>query len=199
MPEDGLHTLPRDHDPFVNYLLLESALSDLPLNSTSCGKMSSTVMALDTSALLPGADQQLASVVPSPTSDAVLRFLDDPFKTWPSTILFVIIFLAIAGISVFLGLRYREVLRYRQCCDAPLTLEAQRANVGEERENAETQLEDDNTGDNTGGHSSDSHLWDDPEPSIRRRPAAAQLTRIVTIGEVREGRIAQRRASASCK
>lgn len=131
-----------------------------------------------------------------PTSDSVSRFLDEPFKTWPTTILFGALLMVIGGVAIFLGLRYMEALRFnhRNCCKVPLTLEGLRANQTAHGRNNEIPSS------HQGATSADTGLWDDHDSDIRRRSELGDVHRgTVAIGEVREGRIAQRRASSSRK
>ncbi|KIW57817.1 hypothetical protein PV05_02375 [Exophiala xenobiotica] len=123
-------------------------------------------------------------------SNWMLRSLDRPFETWQSTALFVVLIAAFAGVTIFLGIRYIEALRFnqRECCDALLSLEPHRPrNDGQ----------DDGIywGDESWG-TGNTQMPAEQETDIRRRtrPRDIQLN-IIEIGEVREGKIAQRRAS----
>lgn len=126
-------------------------------------------------------------------SDPISMFLDNPFKDWATTLLFVVLLAAFCAVAVLLGIRYMEVLQINMdnSSKTPLTLEAQRFSAGEI----------------TGGneryhHEQGSILFDhgfqrDQEFATRHRSRPRYVQPAVAIGEVREGRIAQRRASSS--
>ncbi|OAG41191.1 hypothetical protein AYO21_04571 [Fonsecaea monophora] len=126
--------------------------------------------------------------------DALTWFLDDPFRTWNTTILFIILFFVLCGCTILLGARYAEIFRFGTIFadELPLTLEGRQASCP---------WRDGDGGDVgclPGGNllfqatnSQDDHQFD-----LRRRPGTANLQpNYVAIGKVREGKIAQRRAS----
>ncbi|ETI24305.1 hypothetical protein G647_03674 [Cladophialophora carrionii CBS 160.54] len=126
--------------------------------------------------------------------DSVLTIIDNPFRTRQSTVLVIIGVVALGICTVFLAVRYAQVLRcnMHECVKAPLTLEAQKSNrLGDDDQNED--YPDDQT---PVTQSPDS--YDDNHSSIRRRPRARfPQPKTIAIGGVREGKIAQRRASMS--
>ncbi|EXJ93872.1 hypothetical protein A1O1_02265 [Capronia coronata CBS 617.96] len=155
--------------------------------------MSITITYPSTSRRSTTMDQQPTASFQLRTSDPVSRFLDEPFKTWPSTILFAVILMAIGGVAIFLGRRYMETLRFhtRRCCETPLTLEGQRSQL---RGNTEASATDQSA------DWSDIGFWDDQESDVRRRAGLGHIRPgAVAIGEVREGKIAQRRRASSSR
>ncbi|OAL38405.1 hypothetical protein AYO20_02464 [Fonsecaea nubica] len=130
--------------------------------------------------------------------DTLTWFLDDPFRTWDTTILFIVLFVTLCGCTILLGARYAEIFRFDEnyADELPLTLEARQASG---------QWHDGGDGGDGGDvecltsgnllfqatNSQDDHRFD-----LRRRPGTANLQpNYVAIGKVREGKIAQRRAS----
>ena len=130
------------------------------------------------------------------SSVAILKqapgFLDDSFAAWQSALLFSICILALSACTIFLAIRYAETLGWnlgRCCSKTPSNLEKQLA----------VQSKD---------------CWDGPpfapcrsaeenSSEIRRQPQAGDVQPTAfAIGNVREGKIAQRRFScprnASC-
>ncbi|OCT45782.1 hypothetical protein CLCR_01730 [Cladophialophora carrionii] len=129
-----------------------------------------------------------------PRPDLVLTIIDNPFRTRQSTVLVIIGVVALGICTVFLAVRYAQILRcnMHEHVKAPLTLEAQKSNrLGDDDKN------EDYPGDRTPvTQSPDS--YDDKHSSIRRRPRARlPQPKTIAIGGVREGKIAQRRASRS--
>ncbi|EXJ68841.1 uncharacterized protein A1O5_07773 [Cladophialophora psammophila CBS 110553] len=132
------------------------------------------------------------SAEPASTPGAMTKFLEDPFGTWQTTFLFIVLLIALGICVIFLGTRYAEVLRFNtyNYDTLPLTLEGRQpkrsANRGEVTAYlfAESPI------------SQASRLQDDDQVNLRRRPGAANIRpNFVAIGQVREGKIAQRRAS----
>ncbi|KIW91619.1 uncharacterized protein Z519_07587 [Cladophialophora bantiana CBS 173.52] len=126
------------------------------------------------------------------TPDAMTKFLEDPFGTWQTTLLFIVLLMALGICVGFLGTRYAEVLRFNTFSydTLPLTLEGRQpkrsANGGEVAAClfAETPI------------TQASRLHDDDQFNLRRRPGTANVRpNFVAIGQVQEGTIAQRRAS----
>jgi hypothetical protein len=123
-------------------------------------------------------------------SNWILRSLDRPFETWQSMALFVVLVAAFASITIFLGTRYMEALRFNQrdCCEALSSVEPQRPR---------TDGQDDgiNWGDEN-CRTMSSQMPAEQGSDIRRRSRSRDIQlNIIEIGEVREGKIAQRRAS----
>lgn len=122
----------------------------------------------------------------APTSDSILNFIDKPFETWQSTFLFALCMTALGSCTIFLAIRYAQVLRFKhEYAKTPLALEAQKTKMS---------------------HGSDA---DDESPvtsfspdgnrgDVRWRPRARYFQpKSVAIGGVQEGKIAQRRTSRS--
>ena len=130
-----------------------------------------------------------------PSSDRVPTFLDDPFGGWQSAFLFVIVVMAFGGCTIFLAFRYAEILRSNSgsgCNNAPLSLEGQHRKRSFNCQQAEEHPHLDTPPIQVPS------LENDDRSDTRRRPRVrcVQPTK-VAIGEVREGRIAQRRVSSS--
>ncbi|KIW32641.1 uncharacterized protein PV07_04171 [Cladophialophora immunda] len=134
------------------------------------------------------------SMEPPTTPDTMTQLLEDPFGTWLSTFLFIVLLVALGSCAIFLGSRYAEILGFdaHHNDDLPLISEGPRQiRSGDDGEDAGYLFDETPISQIT--HSQDDHQFD-----IRRRPGTADVQpNCVTIGEVREGRIAQRRASSS--
>jgi len=120
------------------------------------------------------------------------QLIDRPFETWQSTVFFVVVVAMLGSVAVFLGVRYLEALRFKRydCCANPLTLEGQRSKGDPQQRAPEDVIPESAYVDSQGHYNSD----------IRPRYRAGHIRpSTVGIGEVRQGRIAQRRASASRK
>ncbi|OAP60155.1 hypothetical protein AYL99_05157 [Fonsecaea erecta] len=132
------------------------------------------------------------SVQPPVTSDTITRLLEDPFGSWHTTLAFVVLLFALGSCAILLGSRYAEILRFdaHSHDELPLTLNRQRPNrSGNDAGDPGSLFEETATSQVT--HSQDGHQFD-----LRRRPGTATVQPgYVAIGEVREGMIAQRRAS----
>lgn len=121
-----------------------------------------------------------------------IPFLDEPFKTWHSTIFLVVFLLAFVIATVFLGYRYVEVFRFKGCSCPKSILISERQELRPDMEGQRCQ-----------GHwrkersdvspivSCDRHTT---QIQRRIRPREVRLN-IVEVGEVRESAIARRRAS----
>ncbi|KIW68264.1 hypothetical protein PV04_04221 [Phialophora macrospora] len=130
----------------------------------------------------------------TPRSDSISTYIDNPFRTWQSTVLVIIGVAALGLCIVFLAVRYAQVIRcnMHDYVKAPLTLEAQKPDWSGHTDEEEGYRDDQNL------VTQSPHSHHDNQSVIRRRPRArfVQPTRIA-IGGVREGKIAQRRASKS--
>lgn len=137
-------------------------------------------------------DSVRSSLSASTSATASLSFLDDPLGSWKSIFLAVLSSVALCSYAIFLGYRYAEVLRPIPGIfnTAPRTLEAQ---VPSDTEEYDRHLDSELFGPYppySPGH--------DDHSEIRRRPQATYIqSKTVPIGEVRQGKIAQRRASSA--
>lgn len=137
--------------------------------------------------------ESVRSSLPASTlPPASLSFLDDPLGSWRSIFLAVLSSVALCSYAIFLGFRYAEVLRPIPSIfgAAPLTLEAQ---IPSDTEDSDRHLDNGPFG----AYPPYSPRHDD-HSEMRRRPKATYIqSKTVPIGEVRQGKIAQRRASSA--
>lgn len=140
------------------------------------------------------AKQHPDALVPNSTMDQLSHFIDRPFETWQSSLCFIVVLAAIGGVAIFLTAKYMEILKDTKfdCCKAPLTLEGQRPNSGQNEWNMKRFSPDGST------ELIEVGLRKSDESDIRRRcrPRYVQ-PKIIAIGDVHEGRIAKRRASSA--
>lgn len=109
----------------------------------------------------------------------ILNFLDHPFQTWQSSVLFAVALTCLILVCAFIGKRYIEALRMNSHHSStnPLTLESLRPLPPP----AETQ----NSATNVTGS------------EFRSRPRIQFNIPIVAVGEVHNSKIAQRRRASS--
>lgn len=122
--------------------------------------------------------------------DPILHFLDHPFQTWQSAVLFVIILGCLILVSAFMGKRYTEALRLNSwgSRNNPPTLESlhhSHSTVG--------RSQDENTASAVTGF--------DPflDTDIKSRPGILLTPPRISIGEVHNSKIAQRRRTSSAR
>jgi hypothetical protein len=126
--------------------------------------------------------------------DSIPTIIDNPFRTWQSTVLATMGAAALGLCTVFLAVRYAQVIRcnMHDYVKAPLTLEAQKHDWSSNIDEEERYLDDQNPA------TQSPYSRDDNCSVIRRRPRARFVQpKRIAIGEVGEGKIAQRRASRS--
>ncbi|KIW45899.1 uncharacterized protein PV06_01605 [Exophiala oligosperma] len=121
-----------------------------------------------------------------------IPFLDEPFKTWHSTIFLVVFVLAFAIVTAFLGYRYVEALKFKSCscCKSILNPERQAFEPDMEGQRCQGRWKKE-VHDIPPIQSCDPHT---DQIQQRIRPREVRLS-IVELGEVRESGIARRRAS----
>ncbi|KEF63651.1 uncharacterized protein A1O9_01629 [Exophiala aquamarina CBS 119918] len=136
----------------------------------------------------PASDLNLDKSLPDP----ILNFLDHPFQTRQSTVLFVAILVCLILVSAFMGKRYIEALRPDSWAprDNPMTLKSLRHS----HSTVETH-QDDNTGLGATGFAPflDTDQRSRPRPRIHLSPPT------ISIGEVHSSKIAQRRRASSAR
>ena len=154
----------------------------------------SSQMAIGPDQTLP-AKQTARSITNTTAIDCLSHFLDEPFRTWQSTFLFGVVSVILAVVAIFLGIRYMEACQFKSydCCKASLTLEGQ---SNPDMDKKASKLRGYSASETPG--TPQAHPSIDLEADIRRqfRLHCIQASN-VAIGEVRQGRIAQRRASLS--
>jgi len=164
-------------------IFLVSGLFDYNLNMSSTHF--STALSLEQSLpTKPASDLTVDKQLPDP----ILHFLDHPLETWQSTIVFMIILVCLILVTVFMGRRYMEALR-TDCWSPrnnPLTLESLRQSHSMVK-----------TGQDE--HAASAVTGSNPflDTDIRSRPCLHPGPTIISIGEVHNGKIAQRRRASS--
>lgn len=144
-----------------------------------------------TSSPVPAKHRATKVLQPS-ASDSLSAFIDDPFNTWQSTLVFVLLVGSFCGMAVFLGIRYIEIFRGNigNCCKAPLTLEGQWSKQTDSTRTVQAYRHEKNPSPKDNG------MRHEEQANIRRSRTRDIQATTVEIGEVHKGRIAQRRASS---
>jgi hypothetical protein len=183
-------------EPLHRHLRATLPLSDLQSHLTSevygyILSMSSIRFSPDLSLTQSASAKPISDLsLDKPLPDPILHFLDHPFQTWQSTVLFAIVLASLILVSAFMGRRYIEALQLNhwESSNNPLTLESLRPSEC----TVETHEDDNGSSAVTG-----------TEPFlgtyIRSRPRIYLSAPTIAIGEVHKSKIAQRRRASSAR